>query len=783
MKRYILLASVVAFMSNPPSTASAQMAEALGKPLSVSTLSAGTVTVRLIAGSPDKPLVGINVQLVAADGKAITARTDGEGRARFTKLSPGTQYIVKAEEAADEGAEPKRAESELFTIPKSGGIRLIMSTRGWQSGGAAAAPSVPTGAPMMDPRRMSGIPRGDGAEPPRQMTIAAVTGAVTNRIPNHPVHLIGYAADGTIARETKLTGEDGRASFSGLQPRTHAYYAMSTFTRKDGKTTDRILSDPISLPPRVGIRMLLAGLPEESTQPPVEDLSLLTKQSDRVRPGEVLAQFYFRDPAQAPTDVGLYEIPDGGKPPVEVARLPIVPATPADVTAEFSTPVALPNQAVGSVSIALATFGQPGSKNTPVPGVTAVLEPVIQAPTATPEAPGVDPAKDASADSVQPTPRVTDGQGIATFSGATVGKSYRVVLSIANKRLQSAPFVVPAAGGITLQASLGMRYESSAEALFTGVAADKIYYLEARYANRTQRTRPFQSILDRGVVLGFPPYAKPLLLFRFSGWTDDKFMGFQGQISLHNTDPMPWDPGSNGLAIPLPSGFIGGRVDDQVADMVKVEPGKGLIWRDLIAPGRRPFVMGFSLPIENGGAEFSMELPLGVLQGNIILMKTAGMRVENLTKGLSAAPRTARDGRDIIEISQIRFPMGGRLKFSLTGLPQASASERYTRNLVGAAVILLIGWTLFQLFAFRRRQAAIGDVETGDGTSDASSLDKLVERRESLLEQLVELESKKRHKQTSGDAYKRSRDKLQRRLEAVYTDIEKLERESGQPAN
>jgi hypothetical protein len=90
-----------------------------GVPLPIGDMPAGTVTVRVIRGQLTNPLPGQSVELTG-DGAPRTASTDEAGRAQFSQLTSGAR--VKA--AVTVGGE--RIESQEFTVPASGGVRLML---------------------------------------------------------------------------------------------------------------------------------------------------------------------------------------------------------------------------------------------------------------------------------------------------------------------------------------------------------------------------------------------------------------------------------------------------------------------------------------------------------------------------------------------------------------------------------------------------------------------------------------------------------------------------------
>jgi hypothetical protein len=111
-----------------------------GVPLPVSDVPTGTVTVRVIRGSFANPVSSQTVEIVGA-GSPATATTNDIGRAEFSGLKPGTRVKAAATVAGE------RLESQEFTVPATGGIRLILVASGGETGAAAPGPGAPAAAP------------------------------------------------------------------------------------------------------------------------------------------------------------------------------------------------------------------------------------------------------------------------------------------------------------------------------------------------------------------------------------------------------------------------------------------------------------------------------------------------------------------------------------------------------------------------------------------------------------------------------------------------------------
>ena len=91
----LAVASAVVLAAAP---ALAQMAGALGKPLPSPDLEVGAVSVRVVAGSPQSPVVGTDVTLLV-NGAPRVARTDAAGRAMFAGLPAGAKVTAKVVDA------------------------------------------------------------------------------------------------------------------------------------------------------------------------------------------------------------------------------------------------------------------------------------------------------------------------------------------------------------------------------------------------------------------------------------------------------------------------------------------------------------------------------------------------------------------------------------------------------------------------------------------------------------------------------------------------------------
>jgi hypothetical protein len=100
---------------------------------------------------------------------------------------------------------------------------------------------------MMDPSKMSGIPRPDPQVPAGTITVRLIRGELANRMTDHAVELV----DGAGKAKQAKTDAEGRATFAGLSPGDGPFRARA----KDGPVEET--SQEIALPTDMGVRVML----------------------------------------------------------------------------------------------------------------------------------------------------------------------------------------------------------------------------------------------------------------------------------------------------------------------------------------------------------------------------------------------------------------------------------------------------------------------------------------------------------------------------------------------
>ncbi len=166
------------------------------------------------------------------------------------------------------------------------------SEAGAAEGGEAGQPAEGEGGeelpPMMrDPRQMSGIARGEQTDPPGRLTVRLVQGAMKRSEfgdiraefpPGGIVHLIDIDAKGKVRLISRPVDRGGRAVFDRLVANaSRSYLALAVLPRPGAE--DRLISRLVTMPPKVGMRMILAGEATDSQKPAIDDLINAQEQS------------------------------------------------------------------------------------------------------------------------------------------------------------------------------------------------------------------------------------------------------------------------------------------------------------------------------------------------------------------------------------------------------------------------------------------------------------------------------------------------------------------------
>jgi hypothetical protein len=688
--------------------AAAQIAAALGKPLPSPDLAVGTVSVKVVAGSASAPITGTDVTLVV-NGKPRQARTDSAGRAMFPGLPVGATVVAKVIDE-DKAEHP----SEEFAIPDSGGMRVLISTKPWQSG-AGGAPFAGGAGGMPSPRSMSGEPRGEQSDPPGMITVRLTYDDFKDSPADVPVAMVGYAADDSVSYQVQNTDSEGRVKFTDLdRSGGTSYFAMALLPRNGA--VDRLISTHVVLESQVGVRMVLSSEKRDSKAPPIDDFakvdSPIETPAGKVRVvlegiGDLKAKVRLVDAA---TRKVLGEAqPESALDPSQVHAEP-----------QFTADPGLP---AGTLDVQVV--GGPGQTEEPLADL-----PIRVIPASSNGATG----GPASATGPDGTVRMTAG----------AGEPQKVVLAINGHQLVSPPIDLTKSGGkLVIRAHWSDRGRPQALLDVAGTPG-QVVYAECDDRGQHYRSMPFQLIDGAGTKVTI--YVFPRVLFRFAldGDAEDEHFVLRGNLEVTNYSWAPYRAGADGMLLPMPHGFTGPRLDDNAQSEVSIVPGEGYRIIRPIPPGGRKFRVAFGLPVDGGRASWALDLPLGAFESELVIRQLPGMTLQT-PPNFHAESRTVPQGTFYI-LAPITIKRNQSMVMAIDGLPSPPRWRAWVQGIVGVLVVTtIVGGLLFSLLARRPAQAA--DAEAAA-------------RRQRLLDELVELER-------SGANPKR-RDQLLAELEQLW---------------
>lgn len=713
MKR-ILIALLVGVAAAP---AAAQTAAAIGRPLPSPDLEQGTVSVRVIAGSPSRPVSNTEVTL-SVNGTPQVARTDDAGRAFFKNLPAGAQLQAKV---LDE--DKKEITSEVFTLGDSG-VRLMLTTRPWNPGGGGGMMSGSSGGEggaMPNPRQMSGEPRPEDKDPPGTLTVRLTYDDFKDAPPvDVPVALVGYQADDSVTYAVVTSDKEGRATFTKLdRSGATSYFAMTLLPRGTG--VDRLESTPAVLDARVGVRLILSGERRASTAPNVDDLTRLEKQEKAPAAGKVRvllvggvenAEVRLVD-AETKNIIGRAK-PQQGKP------------DPQDITAQaqFDDKKDLP---AGTLDVVV--HGGGGGDDRALPDISIRVMPASKdgepGPNALAEAQTADDGK------ARITTPADAGQLVA-------------VISINGKPLTTKPFDLSKTGG-SINVEAHWDTEGTPEAMFDLIPKPgQVVYAETIMGGHLYRSVPFQPVTDRGTAATLFIYPRILFTFSLTSRIDDEYLAVNGRFELTNYSWAPYMGGPDGLLIPLPKGFVGGLVAEKDQGDVALEAKEGFRIVRPIAPGNRAFHGAFSLPVDNGTVKWSLDLPFGAFNSGMEILKAPGMNVVT-PPGVQGQEMTVPQGTFYV-LPRIQIMPRQSMVMTITGLPSPPAWSIWLPRIIGVVVVVLILGGVAFAFAVRRPNVAGRNA-----------------RRQQLLDALVAMDK-------AGSKNEKRREELLAELEALWDD-------------
>jgi hypothetical protein len=229
-------------------------------------------------------------------------------------------------------------------------------------------------------------------------------------------------------------------------------------------------------------------------------------------------------------------------------------------------------------------------------------------------------------------------------------------------------------------------------------------------------------------------------------------------FSIFNLGTVAWAPD---VTISLPEGFKAFNKPES-AESVRFEEvkGKGAALRGTVPPGRHDVTFRYQIPLEGDDEQaIRVELPPRVAQARVMVEASKTMKASVV--GFPATqPSQNRDGKRILVTDrQVSRTEGGlrTLDITLTGLPTQGPARWIA---VALAVLSVIGAAAY---AFQRR-------DMRELAPDAR--DDLLDAREALLREIVELERLHRRGDIGPKTYARIRGALLDSLARIVAMLE-----------
>ncbi len=125
---------------------------------------------------------------------------------------------------------------------------------------------------------------------------------------------------------------------------------------------------------------------------------------------------------------------------------------------------------------------------------------------------------------------------------------------------------------------------------------------------------------------------------------EDDWLSFFWVYDLRNDGAEPYEPGADGLILPLPAGAKSASVQRMGAEAppAKVIEGRGTVWEGPVPPGGTQLIVGFALPFD-AEARFRTEVGLPLAEWQLITRDNSGLSIEG--DGVGPPERRTRDGQ------------------------------------------------------------------------------------------------------------------------------------------
>lgn len=323
----------------------------------------------------------------------------------------------------------------------------------------------------------------------------------------------------------------------------------------------------------------------------------------------------------------------------------------------------------------------------------------------------------------------TDDQGRAEFRNLPGGSDWRAETTVDGEVLTSDPFTVPDAGGLRVILVAGIAQ-----------AAER----RAAEADAAMKAPPVKGT----VVLG----ENSRVLMQFS---NDNLQVFY-VLEIVNNARSRVDIGGP-LLIDLPTGAAGAGTLEGSSSSATVN-GDRITVVGPFDPGTTMVQVGYQLRYTSSDVQFTQTWPVAMQRVTVGIQRAGALAVTS-PQFVQTSDLRSEDGTVFIVGNGPGLPAGGTLTINLSNLPIHSRMPRYVALSLAALMVGLGIW----LSTNGRRERTI-------------SRGALMTRRDALLKEIEQLETKRRSGTMPAETFTGKRQRLVGELEQVYADLD----EAGQ---
>jgi hypothetical protein len=320
----------------------------------------------------------------------------------------------------------------------------------------------------------------------------------------------------------------------------------------------------------------------------------------------------------------------------------------------------------------------------------------------------------------------TDAQGRAEFTDLPQGGANAVAeVTVDGEKLVSQPFDVPTSGGLRVILVAGL-----------AKAAERRKQEEAAAAAEPP---------TKGIVV-FGGNSRVLMQFNDDG-LDVYYI-----LEIVNSARTRVDIGEP-LVVDLPPGATGATALEGSSPAAVVTPTQVTI-NGPFASGSTLVQVAFRMPHDDADLTIAQTWPAAMSQVIVGVQKVGDLRVSS--PQLTKTDDIRTDNGDLFVLGNgPALPAGGTVTIALSGLPHHSRTPRYV------AVSLAVGVLAFGAWLAIRGQSRKEDTRQA-----------LVARRDTLLGQLTQIESKRRSGAPEADSQARRRARIMNELEQIYGELD-----------